>query len=129
MIHVNFKNLDKSEMAREAATDRMDAMIEKFPDLAESRINMTLEMENSPLQAGPDLFTVKVHVIGGRYRDVRLEKSASNLYAALADVAEHMLEKLNRFGDRSRVRNRSRARKQMAIHIQSAEDEVALKAQ
>jgi ribosome-associated translation inhibitor RaiA len=111
MIAVIFKNLDKSELAREAATERMASVIEKFPDLKASRIRVTLEMENSPIHAGPDLFNVKVHVASGRYRDVRLEKSAPNLYVALADVVEHMLEKLNRFGDRTRVKERAKARK------------------
>lgn len=115
MINVRFKNLERSEIAKDAAIERIEAMVEKFPDLKKSQINLMLEMENSPMQAGPDLFTVKVHVAGGRYQNVRLEKSASNLYAALAEVIEHMLEKLNRFGDRARVNQRNKARKQMLI--------------
>lgn len=110
MISVVFKGLDKSDLAREAATERMTAIAEKFPDLKESQITMTLAMDNSPHHAGPDLFTVKVNVSGGKYGGVRLEKSATNLYAALADVVDHMLEKLNRFGDRSRVKERNDAR-------------------
>jgi hypothetical protein len=50
-------------------------------------------------------------VRNGRYRGVKLKKSAQNLYVALADVVEHTLEKFNRFGDRSRVKERTRARK------------------
>ena len=49
MINVVFKNLDRSELAREAVTERLDAIVEKFPDLQKSRINVTLEMQNSPL--------------------------------------------------------------------------------
>ncbi len=122
MIHIKFKNLDKSEMAREAATERMESMIEKFPDLLKSRISVTLEMANSPVQSGPDLFHVKVHVNGGKYNGVRLEKSAPNLYLALADVVDRMLEKLNRFGDRSRVKARNKARKQMEILSEPPEE-------
>lgn len=122
MIHITFKNLDKSEMAREAATGRIESMIEKFPDLTKSRIDITLEMDNSPTQAGPDLFHVKVHISGGRYDGIRLEKSAPNLYLALADVVDRMLEKLNRYGDRARVRTRNKARKQMKILSKPSED-------
>ncbi len=59
MNQVIFKNLDKSEMAREAVMDKVEALEEKFPDLCKSKILVTLEMENSPHQAGPDLFSVE----------------------------------------------------------------------
>jgi ribosome-associated translation inhibitor RaiA len=111
MIQVKFKNLEKSEMIKKATVERIEALIVKFPDLKRSKIQATLEMENSPTQAGPDLFNVKFHVIGGRYNGVTIVKDNSNLYAALADVIDHMLEKLNRFGDRARVKEISKARK------------------
>jgi ribosome-associated translation inhibitor RaiA len=115
MIKVIFKNLEKSEFALETAEERVGAVVDKFPDLRKSRISVTMEMENSPLQAGRDLFTVKIHISGGRYQGIRIQKSAPNLYAALADLVDHLLEKLNRFGDRSRVRNRNTARRIAAI--------------
>lgn len=111
MIQVKFKNLDKSELAREAVHDRIEALTEKFPDLSEAKVQVTLEMENSPIQAGPDLFKVKVHVLRSRYDGVTVEKSDSNLYVALAEVADHMLEKLNRVGDKVRVKERTKARR------------------
>lgn len=111
MIQVVFKDLERSELAREAAMERMEAIVARFPDLKPSRITVTLSMQNSPIQSGPDMFTVKVYCRGGRYRDILLEKSASNLYVALADVVEHMLERLNRFTDRRRIKERTRARR------------------
>ncbi|NJL23972.1 MAG: HPF/RaiA family ribosome-associated protein [Calothrix sp. SM1_5_4] len=111
MIQVIFKDLETSELAREAAIERIDAVVERFPDLADARLVVTLSMQNSPIQAGPDEFTVKVHCRGGRYHGLTLEKSAPNLYAALADVVEHMLERLNRFTDRVRIKGREKARK------------------
>lgn len=111
MIHIKFKNLEKSEMAREAVHDRIETLVEKFPDLSQSKIQITLEMENSPTQAGPDLFKVKIHLARGRYNGITVEKSDASLYVALADLIDHMLEKLNRFGDRARVKERTRARK------------------
>lgn len=110
MIHVKFKNLEKSELAREAAQERIETLIEKFPDLGQSRIQVTLEMQNSPTQAGPDVFKVKVHVARSRYNGITVEKASPNLYVALADVVDHMLETLNRFGDRTRVKERRNAR-------------------
>jgi len=113
MIQIIFKNLEKSEMAREAVTERIEGMINKFPFLNESQISVTLEMENSPFKAGPDLFKVKVQVKGGRYRGIRIMKSSHNLYVALAEVVDLMLENLNNFGDKKRVIERKKARKQL----------------
>ncbi|MBP9682860.1 MAG: HPF/RaiA family ribosome-associated protein [Bacteriovorax sp.] len=111
MIQVKFKNLERSEMARDAAENRVALLIAKFPDLSTSKIQMTLEMENSPIQAGPDTFNVKLHVLGARYDGLTVEKKDSNLYVALADVIDHMLEVLNRFGDKARVKERTKSRK------------------
>lgn len=116
MILVKFKNLEKSELAHEAAHDRIETLREKFPDLKDCRIYVTLEMENSPIQAGPDFFKVKIHVSRGRYDGVTVEKSDISLYVALADVVDHMLEKLNRFGDRTRVKQRNQARQILRSH-------------
>lgn len=110
MIHIKFKNLEKSEMACEAVQERVETLADKFPDLSESKIQITLEMENSPFQAGPDLFKVKLHVARGRYDGITVEKADANLFVALAEVVDHMLEVLNRFGDRSRVKERKQAR-------------------
>lgn len=111
MIMVKFKNLDKSEMAREATEERIEALVDKFPDLNQSKIQVTLEMENSPSKAGPDLFRVKLHILRGRYDGLTIAKANSNLYAALAELADHMLESLNRFGDKARVKARKEARR------------------
>lgn len=111
MIQVRFKNLEKSEMAREAVFERIEALIEKFTDLRDGRVTVTLEMDNSPFQAGPDLFRVKFYVARGRYAGITVSKENGNLYVALAEVVDHLLEKLNRFGDRERVKQRTKERK------------------
>jgi len=110
-MRVLFKNLDKSELALEAVEERLGDMIEKFPKLAGQKLTVTLSMENSPARAGPDSFTVKILVETGEYAGIKLAKSAPSLYLALADVREHLLEALNRSGDRERVLKRSQERK------------------
>jgi len=117
MIKVVFKNLNSSDLAREAAVERLGGIVEKFEQLQKSRILVTLEMENSPIQAGPDQFKVKVQVNGGRYQGVRIEKSATSLYVALADVVEHMQEALNRFSDKERVAQRNKARRLSRVDL------------
>lgn len=111
MILIKFKKLEKSELIQDAVQNRINAVVSKFPDLELSKIFITLEMENSPAQAGPDLYKVKLHVAKGRYDGVTVEKSDSQFYVALAEVVDHMLEKLNRFGDKIRVKERKKARK------------------
>lgn len=111
MLNIKFKNLDKSEIVDSAARQRLEALVEKFPDLSASKIQVTLEMENSPFQAGPDFFKVKLHIARGRYDGIIVEKSDASIYVALAEVVDHMLEKLNRFGDRQRVQERRKARR------------------
>lgn len=111
MIKIKFKNLDSSQMARDAASERLEALIEKFPDLESAKIDLTLEMQNSPIQAGPDAFVVKIFVHTGRFKGVTVSKTNANLYIALAELVDNMLEKLNRFGDKVRVKERNKARK------------------
>ena len=109
-MKINFKNLEKSELAREAVHERFAGFFVKFPELSANEIQVTLEMENSPHHAGPDLFNVKVHIQKGKYSGVVVKKSRTNLYEALADVCEHLLESLNRHGDRKRVKRIHQAR-------------------
>lgn len=111
MIKVVFKDLEKSDLAREAVEERFQEVMERFPALSESRIVVTLSMENSPRQGGLDLFGVKTRIEKGTYDGVILEKSASSLYVALADLCEHLLERLNRFSDKKRVKSRNIERK------------------
>lgn len=111
MMRIIFKNFEESEMAKEAVRDRLQATMDRFPDLEGHRILITLSMDNSQFKPGPDLFKVKLVITGKKYGGVVLEKSAMSLYTALADLSEHALERLNRFGDRQRVKSRTLARK------------------
>ncbi|MBK9324359.1 MAG: HPF/RaiA family ribosome-associated protein [Bdellovibrionaceae bacterium] len=110
MIQIKFKNLEKSELAREAAQETIESLVEKFGDLNESKIQITLEMKCSPRQAEPDLFKVRLHVVRGRYDGITVETDNPNLYIALAEVVDHMLEVLNRFGDRAGENERKQDR-------------------
>jgi len=111
MVRVIFKAFDRSQLAQEAVETKIEEVATRFPDLQKSKISVSLGMENSPRQTGRDVFTVKVRVETGKYRGVILEKSAPNLYVALGDVAEHMLERLNRYSDKIRVKARHQERK------------------
>ncbi|NBX92489.1 MAG: hypothetical protein EB120_09740 [Proteobacteria bacterium] len=111
MVRVVFKNLEQSVLAREAAEESLEDMVERFPGLSKSTITVTLSMDNSPRQPGPDVFQVITRITGGKYHGIILSKSASSLYTALAEVREHLLERINRKGDKIRLKNRTQERK------------------
>lgn len=110
MTRIVFKNLEPSDFIKKAVSQRIDFIKGKFPALSNCKIEVVLEMQNSPLQAGPDAFSVKVNVKGGKFR-IFIEKQSSNIYAALARISDHLADIVNRYGDRSRVKGRSAQRK------------------
>ncbi len=118
MITVHFKNLEKSLLAKEAAISKVNNIIQKFPSMKNSKIKIFLEMQNSPIQAGPDLFKVKVYIASGFYSGIVIQKSHSNLYVALAYVSDYLLERLNRFSDKIRIKARNNARKIGELHFE-----------
>lgn len=111
MITIIFKNMQKSVYVTELAEEKLNNVINRFPLLANSNIRLTLSMDNSPFQAGPDSFSAKVVIKGSKYDGVVLEKSSENLSSALADLTEHTLERLNRYGDKKRVKKIRKNRK------------------
>lgn len=113
-MRIIFRNLEKSELAREAVAERLGDIVEKFPSLQNHKITVTLFMENSPVQAGPDSFGVRVLIQGAKFKTVSLCKRSPSLYRALADVREHLLETLNRVGDKARIVERNTGRRQRA---------------
>ncbi len=110
MIHIKFTHLEKSDLVIDAVQQRFEGLIEKFPDLKKSKVEVTLSMDHSRNHAGPELFHVKLYIGGGRYSDVTISKTDNNLYVAVADVVHNALEVLNRYGDRHRVKQHRRAR-------------------
>lgn len=110
-MKIVFHNLEKSEIAKDAVQERLGDMVEKFPKLKTHKITVTLFMENSPVKPGPDSFGVKVLIQGSTFKNLTLRKTSPSLYLALADVREHLLEVLNRFGDRMRVSDRTKERR------------------
>jgi ribosome-associated translation inhibitor RaiA len=110
MIQVIFHNLEKSELARAAVIERLQETVDRFPELSDHRMTITLRMYNSPVQAGPDLFGVKLHISGVKFDNIIVEKKAASLYVAIGDLCESLLERLNRRTDKVRVKTRTQAR-------------------
>jgi ribosome-associated translation inhibitor RaiA len=110
MLNVVFKGLKNSDLATEFILAKVNEIVEKFPKLQGRKINLTLSMENSPQQAGPDVFGVKIRIARSKFRDIIIEKKTHNLYLAAQEVCEALLERLNRDGDKRRIVKRQQAR-------------------
>lgn len=100
MIKIVFKNLESSELAKNIVKERFEPVIEKFPSLKSHKITLTLEMENSPNQAGPDLFTVSTMVSGKTFKNLKMKKSSENFYLAAAELVDGFNELMSRESDR-----------------------------
>lgn len=111
MTKVIFKNLEKSDLVKEVVLDKMNLLIEKFPELTAHSISVTLSMDNSKIKAGPDEFGVKVQIKGEKFDGLIVEKKSMTVYLALAEVNEAMLELINRRIDKLRVKTRTQSRK------------------
>lgn len=106
MLKIVFKNLEPSQMARNIVEERIVPVIEKYPSLAGHKVTLTLEMENSPTQAGPDLFTVSSMVTGKTFKNLKIKKSSENFYLATAELVDGFNELLSRESDRLLKNNR-----------------------
>jgi ribosome-associated translation inhibitor RaiA len=110
MIKVTFKNLEKSNMARDIVLDRFSSIVDKFPELLAHRISLTLYMNNSSTQPGPDEFGVRVQIKGKKFDGIIVDKRSRTLYLAIAELNEALLEVLNRRTDKIRVKSRTRSK-------------------
>jgi len=121
MYKIVFKNLEKSVLAKEIVEERLTPILGKFPMVEPKHVRVTLTMDNSPTQPGPDLFWVKLHFRSGAMRGLVLEKSASNLYSALAMTVESLQARLGKETEKNRkiLRQRSRRHKQQSVDAEA----------
>jgi ribosome-associated translation inhibitor RaiA len=110
MVKVIFKNLEKSDLVRSIATERIEKTIRKFSELAELTSTVIVSREHSSEHAGVDLFSAKLLIGGHGLKPVVLEKRASSLYLAVAQVADTALEILHKAvsKDRDAIRHKKR---------------------
>jgi ribosome-associated translation inhibitor RaiA len=109
MIKIVFKNLESSELAKQIVKDRIEPVLAKFPKLLDHQVSVTLEMENSPSQAGPDLFNVIIQIKGKTYKFLKTEKSDINLYRAVAMASDGLFELLSKSNDKIKTKFSARS--------------------
>lgn len=108
MLKIVFKNMESSQFAKDIVEERIDPIVKKFPALSGHKITITLEMENSPSQAGPDLFSVTSIVSGKTFKNLKVKKSSDNFYHALAEHVDCFSELLSQESDRLLKKNKQK---------------------
>jgi ribosome-associated translation inhibitor RaiA len=94
-MKVVFKNMEPSGLARQIVEDKLGPVLDKFPTVKNHSLTVTLEMENSPAQAGPDMFTTWIVIKGPAISHFKLKRSDMNLYRALASLGDGLMERLS----------------------------------
>lgn len=110
MVKVMFKNLAKSEFIENIITERIGHILSKFPGAEKATATAIVSMENSQWQAGPDLFQVKLILFLKGMKPFVLQKQNSNVYQAVAILADRLFESLHRFFERRRDRHKAERR-------------------
>jgi ribosome-associated translation inhibitor RaiA len=94
-MKIVFKNMEPSTLARQIVEEKLTPVIDKFPKLKLNALTVTLEMENSPAHAGPDLFTTWVVIKVPGARHLKLKRSDMNFYRAISLLSDGLMESLS----------------------------------
>lgn len=110
-VQVVFQNLEKSEFVEEIVHERIESVLEKFPQTQNGNATVYVSMENSHHQAGPDFFKVKLMLKGLKMKPIILAKHSKNLYEATAQVVDSLFESFHRHSEKLLTNRRSSQRK------------------
>ncbi len=100
MLKIVFKNIESSQLSKTFIQERIIPVLDKFPSLKGHRITLTIEMENSPKQFDPDLFSVSSMISGKSFKGLKIKRSSCNFYHAIAALADGLNELLGVENDR-----------------------------
>jgi len=110
MVKVIFKNLEKSDLIREIAAERVQKALEKYAIVDPLSSTVILSREHSREHSGLDEYSVKLMVGARGHKPVIVEKRATTLTNALATVLDRAMDLLHQSFARERlgVRNERR---------------------
>lgn len=110
-LKIRFVRLEKSQLVKEAIEDRLLPTIQKFDFINEEDIFFEVEMENSPHQAGRDLFRVKIVFRSGEMQGFVLEKTDDNFYRALSSLSTSLPVNINRYRQKQMTKRLNKQRR------------------
>lgn len=107
---VVFRKLEKSEFIESLVIEKLERVLEKFPEVEKCSGTVVVSMENSREHGGKDVFGVKLTMVGPQKKALVIHKQAQNPYEASAILADRLLDFLSRVNDKKRVLKRHSAR-------------------
>ncbi len=118
------QNLEKSDFIEAIVAEKIERVLEKFPEFSKASATISISMENSHEHSRKDHFNVKLVLVGAHKRPFVIHKAAANPYAAAAILADRLLHFLSRANDKIRVKRRHLAQvtkhKQKWLHYLEA---------
>ena len=104
MVEVLFRNVERSELARQLAEDRISEIVRAFPDAPTRAVSITLGMVRSSQVSRPDLFAVHVQW-NGAFGTIAAQAQAPSLYVALELLQRSLRRKLKKASESCIVNN------------------------
>lgn len=99
---VHFVHLAKTKSLEDYVHEKIDPLLAKFLGKSDLVHHVRLKMENSPHQAGPDLFQCEILVQDKKLgKAVHVLESSQNMYQAIADASHRLKYLLVRYKEKT----------------------------
>ena len=103
MVKVIFKNLERSDLIREIASEKVEKALEKYAVVDPLASTVVLSREHSREHTGVDEFSVKLMVGARGHKPVIVEKRSTTITQALASVLDRAMDLLHQSFARERL--------------------------
>lgn len=99
MMQIKFKNLEPSQLAKEAVQEKMASLYSEYDFLNFCRIRVNIELMSNRSVDRPDLFAVSFHIVEGKCVGLKLQQSDPNLHDALGRLVEQIRQRLRQMSE------------------------------
>jgi ribosome-associated translation inhibitor RaiA len=103
MVKVIFKNLERSDLIREIASEKVEKALQKYAVVDPLASTVVLSREHSREHTGVDEFSVKLMVGARGHKPVIVEKRSTSITQALASVLDRAMDLLHQSFARERL--------------------------
>jgi ribosome-associated translation inhibitor RaiA len=95
MVKVIFKNLEKSDLIRKIAAEKVEKALQKYAVVDPLASTVILSREHSREHSGLDEYSVKLMVGARGHKPVIVEKRSTSMMVALATVLDRAMDLLH----------------------------------
>jgi ribosome-associated translation inhibitor RaiA len=100
MLNIVYKNFEPTNYTKEIILERIKPIINKFSLDHKHRVRITLEVVNSPSQAGADVYSITTFIHGITYKNFKMKRSSSDFFRAIADLVDGLQFQLGKENNR-----------------------------